>query len=78
VSSLSEGGYTSADKQLSNELAELDTANDTYVLPDLYVPLSAGAFRIRTGESSDSDVDMIDPNTVMQTTTASRSASPET
>jgi len=39
--------------------------------------MSAGAFRIRSGDSSGSDLDMVDPNTVMLTATATQSASPE-
>ena len=68
VSSLSEGGFSELDRQLSDELADIDEGTDTYVLPDLHVPVSSRVCRLRlpgaSGESSDSDLEGVDPNVV--------------
>ena len=75
VSSLTEGGFSEADRLLSDELAEIDAGGDSYVLADLHVPITSRVLRVRPGDSSDSDLEAIDPNVVFPPTSGGNSSS---
>jgi len=78
VSSLSEGGYTSADRQLSDELAELDAGRHPYHLDELHMPHAAPVFRIRAVDSDESDWETcMPPNEVMPPSSSPRMSTGE-
>ena len=73
MSCLSEGGYTSEDRQLSDELAELDACRHPYHLNELHMPHAALVFRVRAVDSDESDWETcMPPNEVMPPSSAPR------
>ena len=73
MSYLSEGGFTLADRQLSDELAELDAGRHPYHLDELHMPHAALVFRVRTVDSDESDWETcMPPNEVMPPSSAPR------